>query len=57
VNYGIRPIGALIGGVVATHLGVSVTVVAAAIVGTTSVLWMLSSPVIAVRTVGELSAE
>ena len=54
VNYGIRPLGAIVGGLAATVVGVGPTIVAAAVGGCLSVLWLLGSPVLAVRSVADL---
>ena len=54
VNYGIRPIGAVAGGLVAQWLGVAPTMVVAAVGGSLSFLWLLRSPVISTSTIGEL---
>ena len=50
INYGIRPIAALIGGVLATHLGLRTTLLIAAVGGSLSVLWFLASPIPRIRT-------
>lgn len=50
VNYGIRPIGALSGGLIATHLGLRPTLLIAAVGGSLSVLWFLASPIPRIRT-------
>ncbi|MEU3453152.1 MFS transporter [Micromonospora sp. NPDC006766] len=49
VNYGIRPLGALTGGVLGSWLGLRPTLWIAAIGGTLCVLWLLPSPIPAVR--------
>ena len=54
VNFGIRPVGAIVGGLAATVVGIGPTLVAAAVGGCLSVLWLLRSPVLAVRTVTDL---
>lgn len=56
VNYGIRPIGALTGGLAAQHLGTPTTLTTAAVAGALAFLWLVRSPVIAVRTVTDLHA-
>jgi len=56
VNYGSRPLGAIIGGLAATFVGIGPTLVAAAVGGCLSVLWLVGSPVLAVRSVGDLDA-
>lgn len=45
VNYGIRPVGALLGGVLATAIGLRPTLLIAAAGGTLSILWILASPI------------
>ncbi|MFI9362810.1 MFS transporter [Kitasatospora sp. NPDC053057] len=49
VNYGIRPIGALVGGMVATLIGLRATLITAAVGGTLSLLWLLPSPIPRIR--------
>ncbi|MFJ3221502.1 MFS transporter [Kitasatospora sp. NPDC086801] len=49
VNYGIRPIGALVGGVLATHFGLRTTLITAAVGGTLSLLWLLPSAIPRIR--------
>ena len=45
INYGIRPAGALVGGVLATAFGLRPTLLIAAVGGALSVLWLLPSPI------------
>jgi hypothetical protein len=45
VNYGVRPIGALGGGLLAAAIGLQPTLVIAGIGAVASVLWLLPSPV------------
>ncbi len=54
VNYGSRPIGALLGGACATTFGVPATLVIAGLVGGFAGLWIVRSPVIHVRAVTSL---
>jgi predicted MFS family arabinose efflux permease len=54
VNYGIRPVAALLGGVAAEHLGVTTTVVAAGAVGSLAALWLVGSPVLSTRRISDL---
>jgi MFS family permease len=54
VNYGIRPAGALAGGVLATAIGLRPTLLAAAGGGALSVLWLVFSPVLRIRTLDQL---
>ena len=45
VNYGTRPVGALLAGALGTAIGVHLTLWIAALGGTTAFLWLLPSPV------------
>ncbi|MEU8260122.1 MFS transporter [Micromonospora sp. NPDC048999] len=54
VNYGIRPLGALTGGVLGSWLGLRPTLWIAAIGGTLCVLWLLPSPIPGVRSLDHL---
>ncbi|MEW1723083.1 MFS transporter [Streptomyces sp. NPDC093109] len=49
VNYGIRPVGAVVGGLLATLLGLRATLLVAAAGGALSVLWLLASPIPRIR--------
>ena len=49
VNYGIRPLGALVGGVLAGTIGMRPTLLVAAIGGAMSVIWLVASPVLGIR--------
>ncbi|SCE65596.1 Predicted arabinose efflux permease, MFS family [Micromonospora coriariae] len=54
INYGVRPLGALTGGALGTWLGLRPTLWIAAIGGTMCVLWLLPSPIPAVRSLEHL---
>ena len=54
VNYGIRPLGAVAGGVAGDLIGVAPTLIVAAVGGSLSLLWLLRSPIIRTRTIEEL---
>jgi predicted MFS family arabinose efflux permease len=56
VNYGIRPLGALLGGLMAGWIGVPLTLVAAGIGGCLGVLFLWRSPVLRTRGVEDLDA-
>jgi MFS family permease len=56
VNYGIRPVGAVLGGLLGTWIGLAPTMVVAAVGGSLSVLFLLWSPVYATRTIEGLDA-
>ena len=56
VNHGIRPLGAVVGGVAGELIGVAPTLVVAAIGGSLSLLWLVPSPIIRTRTINELEA-
>ena len=49
VNYGIRPLGALVGGVLADTIGMRSTLLVAAVGGAMSALWLTASPVLGIR--------
>jgi hypothetical protein len=49
VNYGVRPLGALTGGALGTWLGVRETLWLATAGALLGVLWLLGSPVLALR--------
>ncbi|MEU0412778.1 MFS transporter [Streptomyces griseorubiginosus] len=49
VNYGIRPLGAVTGGALATTVGLRATLVVVAVGGVLSVLWLLPSPIPGIR--------
>ncbi|WP_051742196.1 MFS transporter [Streptomyces xylophagus] len=49
VNYGVRPLGALIGGELATLAGLRVTLTVAAVGGTMSAAWLVASPIPGIR--------
>ncbi|MFI6356609.1 MFS transporter [Streptomyces sp. NPDC050743] len=50
VNYGVRPLGALAGGGLATLVGLRGTITVSAVGGVLCVLWLLRSPIPAIRT-------
>lgn len=49
INYGIRPLGALTGGLLATAIGLRATLLVAAVGGVVSLLWLLPSPIPRIR--------
>jgi MFS family permease len=49
VNYGVRPLGAIVGGVLATAVGLRATLLIGAAGGTLALLWVLASPVPRIR--------
>jgi MFS family permease len=53
INCGVRPIGALLGGVLGTTFGVRETLLAMAIAATAGVFWLLGSPVLRLRELPE----
>lgn len=46
INYGVRPLGAVIGGLLGTWIGVRETLLVSAVGGLFAVLWLLPSPII-----------
>lgn len=57
VNYGIRPIGALMGGLLGEAIGVRPTLLVVSIAGSLGVLWLVGSPVLGLRELPEASGE
>jgi MFS family permease len=53
LNYGIRPLGAVVGGLLGSTLGLRPTLLIAAAGGTLSFLWLLPSPIPGFRSLGE----
>jgi MFS family permease len=54
INYGVRPLGAVVGGLLGTWLGVRETLLVSAAGGLFAVLWLVRSPVIRVRDLAAL---
>lgn len=54
INYGVRPIGAALGGLTAGLIGVEPVIIAAAVGGTMAALWLLGTPVLQVERAGDL---
>lgn len=54
INYGIRPVGAVLGGFLGEWIGIAPTMVVAAVGGSLSILWLLRSPIPGTRTIEEL---
>ena len=50
INYGARPLGAVLGGLLSTGIGVRPTLLVAAAGGLLSCLWLLRSPIAVLRT-------
>lgn len=57
INYGVRPFGAVIGGLLGGWIGPRDTLLVAAIGGALSVLWLLRSPVLKVTTIEKLQSD
>jgi MFS family permease len=49
INYGVRPLGAVVGGLLGTWIGVRETLLISSAGGLLAVLWLLRSPIIHVR--------
>ena len=45
INYGIRPFGAIVGGLLGTLIGLRATLLIAAAGGALALLWLLPSPI------------
>ena len=54
INYGARPLGAVVGGLLGSWLGVRPTLLIAAAGGTLCFLWLLPSPIPRVRTLSDI---
>lgn len=54
INYGIRPLGAVVGGLLGTWVGVRETLLISALGGLIAVIWLIRSPIIHVRELGGL---
>lgn len=54
INYGVRPLGAIVGGLLGTWLGVRETLLISSAGGFLSVLWLLGSPIIRTRSLAGL---
>jgi MFS family permease len=56
INYGIRPVGAVAGGLLADWVGIRPTLVIGGVGGALAVLWLLGTPLARVRSVDDLVA-
>jgi MFS family permease len=56
INYGARPLGAAVGGLLGSWLGLRPTLLIAALGGALCCLWLLPSPIPRIRTLSSLSA-
>jgi Na+/melibiose symporter-like transporter len=54
INYGIRPLGAVVGGLLGTWVGVQETLLISSAGGLIAVLWLVRSPIIRVRSLDGL---
>ncbi len=54
INYGVRPLGAMVGGLLGTWIGVRETLLVSAAGGFLAVLWLLRSPIIRTRSLDGL---
>ena len=57
INYGVRPFGAVIGGLLGGWIGPRETLLVSAIGGALCVLWLLRSPVLKVTTIEKLQSD
>ncbi len=49
INYGVRPVGALLGGIMGTAIGVRQTLIATTLLSLTGLLWLVGSPLLKLR--------
>jgi Na+/melibiose symporter-like transporter len=54
INYGVRPLGAVVGGLLGTWVGVRETLLISAAGGLLAVLWLIRSPIIRIRSLDGL---
>ncbi len=54
VNYGVRPLGAIVGGLLGTGIGVRHSLVVAGVGGALSAIWLIASPIRHVREVTDI---
>ena len=54
INYGIRPLGAVLGGLLGEWIGPRDTLLVSAVGGALSVLWLIGSPILKVRSIDGL---
>jgi MFS family permease len=57
LNYGIRPVGALIGGALGTWIGVRTTLWVCTLGAMLGALWLIGSPILRLRTLPDQPAE
>jgi predicted MFS family arabinose efflux permease len=57
INYGVRPFGAVLGGLLGSLIGPRETLLLSALGGVFAVLWLLRSPILRVTTIEALQAE
>jgi predicted MFS family arabinose efflux permease len=54
INYGVRPLGAIVGGFLGTWLGVRETLLISSAGGFLAVLWLIGSPIIRTKSLDGL---
>ena len=54
INYGVRPVGAVVGGLLADLVGIRPTMVIGGVGGALAVLWLLGTPLVRVASVDDL---
>ena len=57
INYGVRPVGALLGGLLGTAIGVREALFVVTIAASLGVLWMIGSPVLSLRDLPEAASD
>jgi predicted MFS family arabinose efflux permease len=54
INYGVRPLGALLGGALGEWIGIRPTLLVAAVGGLFAAAWLVGSPILALRDLSTL---
>src|SRR5262249_17622429 len=57
INFGVRPFGAIVGGLLGDWIGPRDTLLISSVGGVLAVLWLLRSPILKVRTIEALQLE
>ena len=53
INYGVRPVGAMLGGIMGTAIGVRETLIVSTLLSLTGLLFLIGTPVLKLRDIPE----